>query len=59
MDSEERDERKKKGFGERGERLYNPEEQKNKLRKSDKYNSSGKEKKDSFKDNYVKKGRDS
>lgn len=37
MDSKERDERAKKGFGERGEKLYKPKKKRNIFKKIYKY----------------------
>jgi hypothetical protein len=42
LDSKERDTRDKEGFGERGEKLYNPRNKKNKTRESFTYDPADK-----------------
>lgn len=40
MDSKERDQRAKKGFGDRGDKLFNPDKKKKTLQKKDHLKSS-------------------
>jgi hypothetical protein len=50
MDSKERDTREKKGFSERGDKIYNPKNKKNKTKESFKYDPSDRNKRGNPKD---------